>query len=134
MGFGPGSSDSKSSQTSIDVSGSGQYNKGSDVAQGGGVLVGRKAKVGSSEYKVNSKGAVTINQGLQPNDFESLIGKLTAATPQQQQAAAPVVVTTPAAPSSTGAADAGASMNTKYLLYGAGAIALGLLARTFFKK
>lgn len=125
---------STASATNTTVSGSGQFIKGGTVAQGGSVQLGKGAKVGSSEYKVNSKGAVTINQGLQPNDFESLIGKLTAATPQQQQAAAPVVVTTPAAPSSTGAADAGASMNTKYLLYGAGAIALGLLARTFFKK
>ena len=130
MGFGPFSSDSSSSQETVNVGGSGQYNKKSTVAQGGSVLVSKGANVGGTTL-TGSKGAVTVNNtGLGASDLKSIIGNITAATPAQIQQSSPPAVTPASAPS----ADDGKS---KYLTYGliiAVAVVIGLVARSFLKK
>ncbi len=129
MGLGPFSSDSKSSQESVNVGGSGQYIKKGTVAQGGSVQVGKGANVGGTTL-TGAKGPVTINNtGLGKADFESLIGSLAAATPAQVQQATPAAVTPPVT-------NQAGDSKSKYFTVGLAvmaAIAAGLLARKIFR-
>lgn len=130
MGFDAFSSDSKSNQKTVSVGGSGQYieKPAAGVAQGGGVLFGKSANLGGANIK--TKGNVTVNNtGASTADLKSLLGEITAATPQQvQQASSPPVTDQAAATDDT---------KSKYITWGlslAAAISVGLIARGLFRK
>lgn len=134
MGFGAFSSDSTAKQETVNVSGQGQYNRKSDIAQGGGVLIGRNAKLGNNDLKGN-KGAVTINNGPSAADLKSLLGNITSATPAQIQESTPA---TPAPVTSDSLAakttEDAAAKQKKLITYGAIAAVLLVAAGFFFRK
>lgn len=130
MGFGAFSSDAKSSQETVSVGGSGQYIKKGTVAQGGSVLLAKGANAGGYNVKT-TKGSVTVNNtGLGKDDFKSIIGEITSATPAQIQQSSPPAVTPPV----TDPANDSKSKYLKYGLWVVAAIVVGLIARGFFKK
>jgi len=120
MGFGPGSSDSKSSQKTTNVSGQGQNNQKSSVAQGGSVLIDKGASIGGYSLKgVNGDLAITnTTTGTSPTDLKDIIGSIIAAAPAPNQAAGAQTTVPP-----PGAAPAAADWK-KYLPLGLTALAL----------
>lgn len=87
---GIGGSESSAKETNIDVSGSGQYNQKSKVAQGGSILLDKDAQLGSLNLKklnVGKGATVTIEAGVGQEALNDLVGNLTQATSDQIAAA-----------------------------------------------
>src|SRR5207237_4745420 len=93
MAFDLGFSDQSSKATTehVDVSGAGQYNRKSTVAQGGSVLLQKGAKIAGldlSKASAGKGGTITVNQGVSPDLLTALVGKLTTVTTQPAPAPA----------------------------------------------
>ena len=94
-------------QETVNVSGSGQYNKKSTVIQSG-----------SAQYKIGKHGKLIINEGPAPDLLQSL-----------SQPSQPIVVQSPApapAPAGTAAKSDSSATDTKKLLAIAAAAVVGL--------
>ncbi len=107
MSVGPFSTDSKAIQKTQNVSGSGQLNEKSEVAQGGSVLVSKGAtlaKYDLSRAKLGKGASIEVNEGPSTDLLTDLVGKLSGVNVQPAPAppsSSPTVIT-PTVPGPSG--------------------------------